>query len=333
MNKLFCPGASIEMVESSFKNGADIVYVGAKGFSRRNFQYELTDEQIKEAVEIANKYEGKISVAINTSIFSSYYIMLIEKMRKWIKFGIDSVIMEDRTLMPVVMKAYPELKIIASSACNISNKEEIISYRNMGVSQVIARGDINTFEQVKNFKTACDEAEVKCEVFLHANMCPRGLRKKDNDSNCPLVRAFRPEIVEMTEETSHLDPKYNVQVVKHTGFPDQSGHCFRWCALSNDEREKILRKHGYSGNQIDGLNDYVKNNPNRYYAIHGDELKKYLTLGIDYLKISGREYPIEVVESLVSCYRTLIDNKEDQIEEANEWLSGIEKRPFSLSTS
>ena len=335
MNKLFCPGGTLEMVEEAFKNGADLVYVGVKGFSRRNFDYELTDDEIKTATEIANKYNGKISIAINTTISSAYYKILIDKVEKYIDWGIDSVILESETLIAIFRQAFPTLNIIVSSACNIVTKEHMIYFKHAGATQVIAKGDINTFDRVKRFKADCDEVGVKCEVFLHANMCPRGIRKQDQDSNCPLIRAFRPTIIKWTEETTVQDMEYGgTHYPKHLGFPDQSGHCFRWCAMTDEERTKLLRKQGTNSNtQIDAINKYVKENPNRYYTITGDELINYLSLGIECLKISGREYPTEIVSHLVKYYRILIDGTEDEnlLQEATEWLKAVEVQKFSMA--
>lgn len=333
MNKLFCPGGNLEMVEEAFKNGADLVYVGVKGFSRRNFDYELTDAEIKTATEIAAKYNGKVSIALNTTIPISYYKILIDKVEKYIEWGIDSVILELPALMAIFREAFPNLKIIASSACNIGTKEQVIYYAHAGATQIIAKGEINTFNRVKSFKAACDEVGVKCEVFLHANMCPRGLRE-DQDSNCPLVRAFRPTIIKRTEETSFQDMEYGgTHYPKQLGFPDQSGHCFRWCALTNKERWKILREQGSGNSQIDAINQYVAENPNRYYTITGTELQDYMSLGIECLKISGREYPTEIVSHLVKYYRLLVDGSEDEaaILEATEWLQAVEQQKFSLA--
>jgi len=49
MAELLASGGSMEMVRAAFESGADAVYVGAKGWSRRRAQYEMDDPRIVEA--------------------------------------------------------------------------------------------------------------------------------------------------------------------------------------------------------------------------------------------------------------------------------------------
>lgn len=320
MNELFCPGGSLEMVEAVFNAGADHVYVGAKGFSRRKFAYELTDFEIAKALDF-----GPISVAINTSIDPGYYKSLMERVERWIAYGISGIIVQKKDIMKHISKKYPQLNVIASVACDIKTKEDIEEYAKCGATQVVASSDLHTFKEVKRFKEWCDEVGIKSEVFLHANLCPRGIFDNLEDK-CPYIRAFRPALKDMAFIEQYMDDDGN-KLVKNMGYPDQSGFCFRWCAKTTDERKKIADKYRIN---IDEVEKFAIENPNRYFAIHGRELEQYLSIGIDTLKISGREYPIMISENIVRCYKDLIKGKGNRRYEL--YIYNLNLIPFSLSS-
>ena len=326
MNELFCPGGSIEMVEAVFGAGADHVYVGAKGFSRRKFAFELDDMEIAKALDF-----GPISVAINTSIGASHYHSLTARLERWVAYGVSGVIVQKTDIMKYIMEKYPRLNIIASVACDIQTKEDIIKYAECGAKQVVASSDLHTYEQVKQFKEWCDEVGVKSEVFLHANLCPRGIFDT-YETKCPYIRAFKPELEDISFREKYIDDDGNI-LTKNMGFPDQSGFCFRWCAKTPDERKEIADKHDIN---IDELEVFAKENPNRYFAISGRELEKYLSIGIDTLKISGREYDTMISANIVKCYRTVIDSMINGKESPNvrryeKYIENLNTVPFSLS--
>ena len=319
MNQLFCPGGSFEMVEAVFGAGADHVYVGAKGFSRRKLDFELTDIEIAKSLSF-----GSISVAINTSIDPGYYKALMDRLDRWVAFGISGIIVQKKDLMKYASEKYPQLNVIASVACDIQTKEDIEEYASCGATQIVASSDLHTYEKVKQFKEWCDQVGVMSEVFLHANLCPRGIF--DNlDAKCPYVRRFRTVIKDMSFIEQYID-ETGTKLVKNMGYPDQSGFCFRWCAKTPEERKEIADKYKIN---IDELEQYAIKNPNRYFAITGRELEKYLSLGIDTLKISGREYDTMISTNIVKCYRALIDGEGNRMYE--QYLDRLNTTPFSLS--
>lgn len=79
MVELLAPGGSLEMVKTLIDNGADIVYVGALGLSRRHPKYELNHRDIEKASSIARKNNVKIIVAWNLDIGDDFFPSLYRK--------------------------------------------------------------------------------------------------------------------------------------------------------------------------------------------------------------------------------------------------------------
>jgi U32 family peptidase len=125
MVELLAPAGSLEMAKAAVENGANAVYVGARGWSRRRDAYELSDEQLHDAIAIVHAGGAKLRVAINTNMQSSEIPALLRKMEKFVGWGVDGAIMTDVGAIAQVHQYFPHLVLHASIGANILNNEDV----------------------------------------------------------------------------------------------------------------------------------------------------------------------------------------------------------------
>ncbi|MGZ4812530.1 MAG: peptidase U32 family protein [Terriglobales bacterium] len=273
MLELLAPAGNLEMAKVAVESGANAVYVGARGWSRRRDAYELSDEQLHEAIRIVHDGGAKIRVAINTNMQSSELPDLLAKMEKFVDWGIDGAIMTDVGAIAEVHRCCPNLVIHASIGANILNNEDVRFYRSIGVTQVVADTKL-TLRELASRKASLD---VGIEVLIHANMCYTYLGK------CWMSPYHR---LERTRDEHGKD--------LFRGSPNRGGLDYRVCL----EKWEL-----YDGANILQPEIALKNDAFFYL----EDIPALIDIGVHCLKVQGREYPVPLVASIVRFYRDLID--------------------------
>lgn len=274
MAELLASGGSFDMVRAAFDNGADAVYVGAKGWSRRRAQYEMDDPQIVEAARYARSAGKILRVAFNTLPASAEVPLFLARTDALYGEGVRDFILTDPGLMMALSNRHPDAVLHASVGCTIINVQDALFYREAGASQIVAecRMGFDTMRKIRR------EAGVGLEVLVHATTCFTLLGR------CT-----------MSSYTKH-EHRVDAAGKDHfPGSPNRGGLCYRICLTEWD-------RVGAAGEvEAEGL---TLPNP-AFFLV--DDIPDLIDLGVDTIKIQGREYSVALVGEMVRFYRGLID--------------------------
>jgi len=261
------------MVKAAVENGANAIYVGPRGWSRRRDAYELSDEDVRAAIEMAHQGGARLRIAINTNMQSHEIPALLRKVENYVAWGIDGAIMTDLGAIAQVHRHFPHLVIHASIGANILNNEDVKFYRSLGVSQIVADTKLTLTELASRQA----EIDVGIEILIHANKCYTYLGK------CWMSPYHRLERT--------VDP-FGKNLFK--GSPNRGGLDYRLCL----EAWEL-----YNGEDLLETQVALKNDA--FFIL--DDIPHLIDLGVHCLKIQGREYPVPLVGQIVKFYRDLID--------------------------
>src|ERR1035437_8246434 len=217
MVELLAPAGNLPMVEGAVANGANAIYVGPRGWSRRRDQYEMSDEDVRAAIKIAHAGGAKLRVAFNTNMQSHEIAPMLEKMERFVSWGVDGAIMTDIGAIAEVHQRFPHLTIHASIGANILNNEDVRFYRSIGVSQVVA----DTKLTLRELASRKEQIDVGIEILIHANKCYTYLGK------CWMSPYHR---LERTTDSFRSDPQ-------GAGLPERAD---RRRDRNPDPREQVL---------------------------------------------------------------------------------------------
>ncbi len=273
MVELLAPAGNLAMVEAVVAHGANAIYMGPRGWSRRRDRYELADEEVREGIGIAHRGGANARVAINTNMQSQEIPPMLRKMEQYIAWGLDGAIMTDIGAIAEVHRHFPQLTIHASIGANILNNEDVRFYRSIGVSQVVA----DTKLTLKELASRREQIAVGVEILIHANKCYTYLGK------CWMSPYHR---LERSVDAFGKD--------QFKGSPNRGGLDYRVCLESWEL---------YSGESM--LEEHVALKNDAFFLL--EDIPTLIDLGVHCLKIQGREYPVPLVASMVQFYRDLID--------------------------
>ncbi len=165
--ELLAPAQNKECAYCAIECGADSVYIGANLFgARKNAGNSLSD--IEEIINYAHKFNVKIYVTLNTILNDNELKEAAKIIEKLHKMKADGIIFQDFGILNLAYQGkLPDIKLIASTQCDIRDINKVKFFENIGVKRVILARELS----LGQIKEISDSADIEIETFIHGALC------------------------------------------------------------------------------------------------------------------------------------------------------------------
>ncbi|MBR5913713.1 MAG: U32 family peptidase [Selenomonadaceae bacterium] len=167
--ELLAPAGTWDAFTAAIDAGADAVYLGGKHFNMRVHKndFNLTDDELKDAVNFAHQHEKKIYITLNNLISSEEipplknYLQFLEKIQP------DALIVQDLSVIHLINELNLKLPIHASVMMNINNISAVKFLQNLGVKRIVLGRELS----LKDVSLIKEKTDIEVEYFVHGDMC------------------------------------------------------------------------------------------------------------------------------------------------------------------
>lgn len=277
--KLMAPGGTRAMAQAALEAGAESVFVGPRGWSRRPKSDELDDSDLRALLDYGRAQGKDIRVAINVMPSPSEMNALLHQVEKVAAWGAQGVMLCDPGCISAVRQRFPELEIHVSVTAGLFNLEDIAVYRELGADIIVLPYRWGEAEIAR----IRDQAGVALEAFLFQTPYRSWI--------CP-GRCYSSSYFHIAHKKDAADKDHFI------GSASRGGSCHRICR--SDWR--MLAGDTPLDADLFAERQNLKASPELLLQ----ELPRYLELGVTRLKIPGRERSVELVVAITRFYAQVL---------------------------
>lgn len=270
MIELLAPAGDLSRMKTAFMYGADACYIGGIEFGLRKAATNFTRDDLKEAVEFANKNNKKIYVTLNIIPHEGDFDGMVDYIKFLDEIGVHAVIVSDPGVFSLV-KENSNLQIHISTQGSVTNSNTINFWHKMGASRVVLARELSLEEIATIRKNIAPKMEL--EAFCHGAMC-------------------------MSYSGRCLMSSYM------TGRDPNKGDCAHPCRYKYYLMEEKRPGEYFPIEETEG-GTYIMNSKDMKTISF---VEKLIEAGITSLKIEGRVKSAYYIATVVRAYRRAIDS-------------------------
>lgn len=306
--ELLAPAGGMEQLRAAVRFGADAVYLAADRFGMRARAANFRLDEIPAAVAFAHDHGVKVHVACNILMHPDDIDELPAFFRAMDAAGVDAFIIGDLGAFAVAGEVAPRVERHVSTQASVANAAAARVWHSLGASRVVCAREMSLADIARLRQDAPPDLEI--EAFAHGAMC--------------MAVSGRCLI------SSYL-----------TGRSGNKGHCTQPCRWSYQLGTAVSEKFAPPEAPTEFLLEEEKR-PGEFFPIEENDrgtfimnakdmnmlahLRELARVGVDSIKIEGRNKKAFYVASVVGAYRRVLDG-EPPAAVADELLA-VSHRPY-----
>jgi putative protease len=293
--ELLLPAGSLVKLKTAILYGADAVYAGTPDMCLRA-QSKFSLEELKEGIEFVHAHHKKIYLTLNLFMHNRDVEKLPTFLNTLRQLHPDGVLIADPGVFQYVKDHAPELNLFVSTQANICSWQAVKFWQNQGAKLCVLGREV-TFAEAKEIREKCPD--ILLETFMHGAMC-------------------------MSYSGRCLISNYLADRSANQG---KCAHCCRWHyklhlrLKDGNVKDLIIDEHNKDSFEFLLEEEF---RPGEYFEVVEDEhggymlnskdmclmprLNDLLSIGIDSLKVEGRNKTEYYAGTIARAYRQAIDD-------------------------
>ena len=313
-SELLLPAGDLVKLKTTIMYGADAVYAGTPDMSLRT-QSKISLEDLQEGIKFVHDRGKKIYLTLNLYIHNQEAEKLPQFVNTLRELKPDGVLVADPGVFYYLKENAPELNRFVSTQANVCSAQTVKFWQSMGAKLCVLGREV-TFAEMQEIRKQCPD--ILLETFVHGAMC------MSYSGRC-LISNFLADRSANKGKCAHCcrwHYKVNVRLkdgsIKELEINDKNKDAFEFL-LEEDFRpgelyEIVQDEHG----------GYILNSKDMCLM---PRLNEILGIGMDSLKIEGRNKTEYYAGTVARAYRQAID---DYYKDPQNW--DYTKYMFDLNT-
>ncbi len=288
------PAGDLNRLKTVIMYGADAVYAGTPDMSLRS-QSGFSLEDLKEGIEFAHARGKRVYLTLNLFAHNRD----IEKLPGFLKtireMNPDGVIVSDLGVFHYLAEHAPELELHVSTQANVVSWLTVKSWQSQGADLCVMAREVS-FDELREIREKCPD--IRLETFVHGAMC------MTYSGRCLLSNYMAERGANQGSCAHSCRWKYNLKVTKADGTAGTIEINDKNMGEFSFFLEEEFRPGELYPIEEDANGSYILNSRDLNLM---PRLAEYLALGIDSLKVEGRNKSEFYGAVIARAYRTAID--------------------------